>query len=385
MKLFNIFNWVKNLVEAFTFYGGGSGGGGGGPQTSTSYSTNLPEYAQPFYNELLKQTGKNVFTTDSSGTVSGVKSMPTYTGERVAGFTPEQTALQSKVAGMDRPGGFGASLSGLGTGVGMGYGAAASGLGSALGYTPTAATASTVGTSGFTPGAASYYMSPYASNVTDIAVREAERQRDLAKAAGMTGAIGRGTFGGARNTLLQAEQARNAAQQIGDIRTRGAQDAYTNAQAQFNADVARQQAAQQANQAAGLQAQQLTQQGQQYAAGLGKDIGLAGLNAGLQGSQQLGAMSATQQTSDLQRLAAQTTNAAEKQALQQKINDLQYQTAMEQRDWQQKQLEFYSNILRGNAGALGSTQVQYTQGPAQSPLAGLGTGLQALSLAKSLT
>jgi hypothetical protein len=246
-------------------------------------------------------------------------------------------------------------------------------------------TASTVGTSGFTPGAASYYMSPYASNVTDIAVREAERQRDLAKAAGMTGAIGRGTFGGARQALMQTEQGRNAAQQIGDIRNRGAQEAYTNAQGQFNADIARQQAAQQANQAAGLQAQQLTQQGQQYQAGLGKDIGLAGLQAGLQGSQQLGAMSATQQTSDLQRLAAQSTNAAEKQALQQKIDDLSYQTAMEQRDWQQKQLEFYSNILRGNAGALGSTQVQYTQGPQQSPLAGLGTGLQALSLAKSLT
>jgi hypothetical protein len=23
MKLFNLFNWVQNLVEAFTFYGGG--------------------------------------------------------------------------------------------------------------------------------------------------------------------------------------------------------------------------------------------------------------------------------------------------------------------------------------------------------------------------
>ena len=385
MKLFNLFNWVQNLVEAFTFYGSGGGSGGGGSQTSTSYSTNLPEYAQPFYNELLKQTGKNVFTTDTSGNVTGVKEQPKYLGERVAGFTPEQVALQSKVGAMDRPSGFGASLTGLGAGTGMGYGAAATGLGSALGYTAAPVTASTVGTSGFTPGAASYYMSPYASNVTDIAVREAERQRDLAKAAGMSGAIGRGTFGGARQALLQAEQGRNATQNITDIRNKGAQEAYTNAQAQFNADVARQQQAQQANQAAGLQAQQLTQQGQQYQAGLGKDIGLAGLQAGLQGSQQLGAMSATQQTSDLQRLAAQSTNAAEKQALQQKIDDLSYQTAMEQRDWQQKQLEFYSNILRGNAGALGSTQVQYTQGPQQSPLAGLGTGLQALSLAKSLT
>ena len=142
----------------------------------------------------------------------------------------------------------------------------------------------------------------------------------------------------------------------------------------FNADQARALQAQQANIAAG---------GQQAA--LQAQLGTAGLQAALQGSQQLGAMSATQQTADLQRLQAQASSAAEKQALQQKIDDLQYQTAMEARDWQQKQLEFYSNILRGNAGALGSTQVQYTTGPQQSPLAGLGVGLQGLSLLKSIS
>ena len=48
MKLFNLFTWVTDLVEAFTFYGGSAGGGGGGGnQTSTSYTTNLPEYAKP--------------------------------------------------------------------------------------------------------------------------------------------------------------------------------------------------------------------------------------------------------------------------------------------------------------------------------------------------
>ena len=58
MKLFNLFNWVTNLVEAFTFYSGGgsSGGGSSAPQTSTSYSTNLPEYAKPYYEELMKLT-----------------------------------------------------------------------------------------------------------------------------------------------------------------------------------------------------------------------------------------------------------------------------------------------------------------------------------------
>jgi len=96
MKLFNLFNWVQNLVEAFTFYGGSKGGGGGGNTTQTSYSTNLPEYAKPFYEELLKQTGKQVYTTDASGAVTGVKEYTPYTGERVAGFTPEQAKVQSQ-------------------------------------------------------------------------------------------------------------------------------------------------------------------------------------------------------------------------------------------------------------------------------------------------
>ena len=61
MKLLNLFNWVENLVGFFTFnMGGGGGGGNPGPttNTSTSYQTNLPEYAQPYYTELMKQASK---------------------------------------------------------------------------------------------------------------------------------------------------------------------------------------------------------------------------------------------------------------------------------------------------------------------------------------
>src|SRR5210317_1021669 len=44
----------------------GKGGGSSAPQETTSYSTNLPEYAKPFYEELLKQSGKAVYKTDAS-------------------------------------------------------------------------------------------------------------------------------------------------------------------------------------------------------------------------------------------------------------------------------------------------------------------------------
>jgi hypothetical protein len=357
--MINLFNWVENLIGLFTLNVGGSkgGGGGGGPTTQTSYSTNLPEYAKPYYEELLKQSGQQIYKTDASGAVTGVKEFTPYAGERIADFTPEQKAVQAQTAGLTRPGQFAPATAGLGAGSAMGLGAGMTGLGQAFSYAPTATYGGT-----FTPGAASAYMSPYQSNVTDIAVAEARKQAELDKSAGALGAIGRGTFGGARQALMQAEQGKGTAQNIANIRARGQQEAYTNAQQQFQADQLRR-----------LQAEQLNQQAQQYQAGLGKDIGLAGLTAGLQGSQALGALGATQQASDVERLKAQAASAGESQALQQERLNQQYQQFMDQQNYQKAQLDYLSNILRGNAGALGQTQVQYAPAPSvASQLGGLG-------------
>jgi hypothetical protein len=363
MKLFNLFNWVQNLVEAFTFYGGSKGGGGGGNTTQTSYSTNLPEYAKPYYEELLKQSGQQIYKTDPSGNVTGVKEFTPYTGARVADFTPEQKAVQAQTAGLTQPGQFGGATAGLGAGTTMGLGAGMTGLGQAFGYSPMAISGGT-----FDAPAASYYMSPYQTGVTDIAVAEARKQADLDKTAGALGSIGRGTFGGARQALLQAEQGRGAAQNISNIRARGQQEAFTSAQQQFERDQARR-----------MQAAQLGQQAQQYQAGLGKDIGLAGLTAGLQGSQALGALGAQQQQSDIERLKAQAASAGESQAMQQERLNQQYQQFMDQQNYQKAQLDYLSNILRGNAGALGSTQVAYAPAPSMASQLG-GLGLAGLGL-----
>jgi hypothetical protein len=365
MKLFNIFNWVQNLVEAFTFY---SGGGGGGNQTSTgtTYTSNLPEYAKPFFEQAMVESAKNVFTTDPSGAVTGVKPMPTYTGERVAGFTPGQVDVQRNIAGLTTPGGFADARTGLGMGSGMGYGTAGAGLSGALGYRPSSVYGGT-----FTPGMAEYYGDPYQQRVTDIALREGRRQGDIAKQQGAMGAISRGTFGGARQALMQTEQERNLQQNLADIQAKGSQAGFQSAQQQFNADAARQ-----------LQAQQANQQAQQGAAQLQSQVGLGGLSAGLQASKDQAMTAAAEQTANLERLKTQAASEGEKQALQQKINDLQFQTAMEARDWEKKQLEFYNAMLRGSPG-LAQTQIQYA--PQVSGISQLGgMGLGAIGLAKAL-
>ena len=341
------------FLDAFTLWGDG-GSGGSGTQTSTNYTSNMPEYAKPYYTELLKQTGKETFATDSSGKVTGIKPWQSYAGERVAGFNPDQQQVQSEVMGLQTPGEFGQASSGLNVGQQLGFGAAGAGLNQALNYDPNSARM-------FGGDAAAYYMSPYAQNVIDINKREAQHTADVQGANKAMGAVTRGTFGGARQALARSEDVRNTNQLMADIQNKGMQDAYTNAQTQFNAD------------------QQRQQQAQQYAATLGKELFTTGETAGIDTSKGLGALAATQQTAELERLKAQAATAEEKQALQQKIDDVQYQTAMEQRDWNQKMLEFYSNILRGNANALGSTQISYA--PAPSMLSQLGgAGLAGLGL-----
>jgi hypothetical protein len=364
------------LVE----FKGGKGGGGGGPQTSTSYSTNLPEYAKPFYEELLKQAGKQTYTTDASGQVTGVKDYVPYTGERVAGFTPEQLAVQSEVAGLETPGGFDTASSQLGTVGTIAGGATIGGLGKAFGYDPESFTPGAVTTGSFTDaGVADKYMDPYTQGVVDVQKREAQRMADMQSNQAAMASIGRGTFGGGREALMTGERDRNTQDLLNKIQMEGGTNAYNQALKAFEAEQGRGLQAQTTNVQSALEAAKLGQQGQQYAAGLGKEIGLAGLQTGLEGAKATGALSATEQMSNLERLKAQAASAGEQQAYQQEIDNLAYQQFMEAQDYERKLLEYQSNILRGTAGALGTTQVAYAPAPSLASQIG-GVGLAGLGL-----
>ena len=146
------------------------------------------------------------------------------------------------------------------------------GLGAARGFTPGTITSEdvtetitddTLTTDKFTdPGIAASYMNPYQQQVVDVQTQEARRQADIAKAGRGMGSIGRGTFGGGRQALMESEADRALATQLGAIQARGSQQAYQQGQQAFTQDQARNLQMQQANQAADLQAQQLMQQGQ---------------------------------------------------------------------------------------------------------------------------
>lgn len=102
------------------------------------------------------------------------------------------------------------------------------------------------------PGAADAYMSPYIQSVIEKQQREAQRSADVAATKRGAQAAGAGAFGGSRQAIENAEAARNLQTQMGDIQATGLQNAYQQAQAQFNAEQNAGLTAQQANQQAGL-------------------------------------------------------------------------------------------------------------------------------------
>jgi hypothetical protein len=363
-------------------------GGGGSPapttQESVSYSSNLPEYAEPYYKEQMKQVAKEVYTTDSSGNVTGVKPTAVYKGPRVAGFRDDQTTAQDQTRALTDPTQIASGTSALNRGL-TGANTAMGGIGTALGYTPGTITDETITTERFTdPGVAANYMNPYQQQVVDVQTAEARRQADIAKAARGLGSINRGTFGGGRQALMEGEADRALATQLGAIQATGSQQAYEQGQKAFTQDLARDFDMQKANQGADLQSQQLNQVGNQFTADLNKQLGLSGLQAQSTLGGQLGQIGALDQQTDLQRIQALAASGGEQQRMDQEYLNANKQRFLEEENARKAALEYQSNILRGTAGALGSTNTQYAPAPSMASQIG-GLGLAGLGLYNKLS
>ena len=191
--------------------GGGSGGGGSAPQTNTTYSTNVPEYARPYVENMLESTQKQIYTDDMAG-FRPYKPYSTDVNNYYAGFSPLQQQAQTSTANLQTPGQYGtatglAGLSGLGA------------LGAGQQYAQNVTS----------PQSMQAYMSPYQQSVTDIAKTAAVREAQMAQNAQNLGAARQGTYGGARQALMQAEREKNLLSNLSNIQAQGSQSAYDRA------------------------------------------------------------------------------------------------------------------------------------------------------------
>jgi hypothetical protein len=223
-------------------------------------------------------------------------------------------------------------------------------------------------------GTLQQYMSPYQQAVTDISLREAQRQDDISRQGRNAAAVRAGAFGGSRQAIMESEAARNLAQLKSDIQTKGLEGAYSSGQQQFNTEQQAALAAQQANQQAGLTvgsqnlaAQQATQQ---LGAQTGTQVALANLSAQQQANVQSEA-NRLQAAGMNQEAALRAAMANQQTALSAKTTSAQLQT---QAAAQSAQLETQAALANQ------ATQAQYglAQGQmglqAAQQLANAGTG-----------
>ena len=296
----------------------GKGGGGSAPTQQNVTQTNLPEYARPYYENIMQRAQAESY-----------RQYEPYQAERIAGFTPAQEQIQQEALGMQTPGEFGAAT-GL-TGM-AGLGA----LGAGQQYMNMATD----------PTRIQAFMSPYQQAVTDITKREAVREAQIAQQQANLGAARQGTYGGARQAIAQAERERGLLDRLAQIQATGGQQAFE----------------------AATKAQQF-----------GTTTGLQGLQQAGQAGATLGQLGGQRQQSDITRLQAQETVAAQQRALEQQRLDQQYADFLRQRDYPMEQLGYFSNLLRGVPVGLGSTTTTYAQPPSIASQVG-GLGLAGLGL-----
>lgn len=110
-----------------------------------------------------------------------------------------------------------------------------------------------IGTQDFTdPGMASQYMNPYLQQSLNPQIAEAQRQSAIQRTGIQSQATQQGAYGGGRQAIMESENNRNLGTNVANIVGKGYNDAFSQAQNQFNTQQQRDLAAQQANQQAGL-------------------------------------------------------------------------------------------------------------------------------------
>lgn len=371
----------------------GGGGGGSQPATQTVTQQNaVSAYAAPYVENML-------------GKAQALTNQPyqTYGGQRTADFTDMQNqafqgAQNLGVAGQTTDASnmaAQAGIAGLNTNYGgQQFGNAYQGI---QGYNPGQFGMMGVGSQNFNDRTADQYMSPYIQQALAPQMEQIARAGQQQKVGNAAQATQAGAFGGSRFGLQNAMTDYNTQLAQSQAYGTGMQNAFQNAQAQFNADQARRLQAQQANQQTNLATQQAQQQANQFGYGqyaqnaqnaaqyqqaanalnanqqqFGANLGLQGLQAANQAASTLGQLGQNQYAQQTGNINLQNQLGTQQQQQQQNILNQQYQDFLTQKQNPYNQLSFMQNMLAG-LPMQSSVQNVYQNPSMTSQVAGLGT------------
>jgi hypothetical protein len=231
----------------------------------------------------------------------------------------------------------------------------------------------------FSSAEAEAYMSPYFQNVVNAQQRQAIDAARQSQLGGNLAAARQGTYGGARQAILQSQRESGLRTQLGDIQAQGLQRAYEQAQQQFERDRAAQMGVSQQNLAAELGVQQLSSGQSLEAKRANQQAALQAGQTRLAAAQGLGGLAQTfgglgtqQLAGELDVLKTQGAFGDLQRSISQQQMDAQRQALQDQAQYGQTQIGQFSNLLRG-IPLSGTTQTTTTPPPSfASQLTGLG-------------
>jgi hypothetical protein len=187
----HLFSWLTG--QNFNLYLGG-GGGGGGPNTTYSQTSNIPEYAQPYVEQMLGSAQGEIFNKDAKGNPTNIKPYQPFSNDPnayFAGFSPMQQQAQQSAQNMQ------------------------------------------AGPQGFQRDIGAY-MSPYAQLALEPQLQSAARQSAIQGQQQQAQAAQAGAFGGGRDAIMRAERERALGDTQSNIMATGMQNAFNQAQNQYN-------------------------------------------------------------------------------------------------------------------------------------------------------
>ena len=321
-------------------FGGGGGGGSSAPAPAQStssnvYQTNIPEYAQPYVQNMLNATQSQLFQTDSSGNITGFNQYQPYSGmnaqelqnaqQAVAGFTPLQQQAFSGIANLQTPGQYGQATQGTQAGIMGSYG-----IGNQMQNLAASANPQNF------QNQVGQYMSPYVQQALAPGLQQLAQQTGINSAGEQAAATSRGAFGGSREALANALNQQQGNMAASNMIGQGYQNAFNAAQNQYN------------------------QQGAFQLQGLQGALGAYG--QGMQGAGQLANIGGQQLGAQQNILAAQAQAGATQQANAQQIINQGIQNYATAQQYPLMELGTMSNMLRGLPMQSATTQ-QYQAAP----------------------
>lgn len=322
----------------------GGGKGSKAPPVQKSYTSQLPEWSKPYYENIMARA-----ETESN------QPYIQYGGPRIAGFTGEQESAFGGISDLARMG-----APTVDTGARMAYGAGRKAM-QETNFNPMA-----VGTGGWNEQTASQYMNPYIGNVLNTMRTQATERFKEQQGARSAAARQANAFGGSRQAIQDYLSERDMNEQLNRMNAEQLAQAYGQGAQMFTSDQAR-----------ALQADMANQQALERAAG----IRLQGAQQGLAAAQGLGQLGQMQQGLTLDRLAALEKVGATRQGLQQSAFETAYKAFIDQRDYPKQAINWLTGIMAGVPQGANSQVTSYE--PAPSPYSMLmGAGMAGNELSR---